>query len=716
MAGDNHQNLTLWDYLLVFTRQWTIVVVSVALAWGWAYWDYKPAQPRYSKEVAIRVIPPKSRDVFFKDVTNVLGRERSLEAQEEFLKSNEFLTLVAQQAVIEQMAKARTVGGSAIWNNLDVSLEAAKNVVKDFDIVRNDISQTISLRFSGPSRDQVAVISELVPRMFSQLNKSRVNRKYGEIRNFIRHKLRDFQDREKDLMQSIWTLRGSTNAYSLGEDALRITENTLADVRLKKDLTKASLQEYKEQLDRIKNENVGELDYTEQLVQRLQTKLVDLEYQKALLLRDYTESHPEVQSVSEEIALTRRSLNQKLSSMMKDKPTDVSPLDWYRLQVDETFKLEVELGTLERREHALEDALDDSIQEARAITSFQQELARLESELNLFRELRRSFYNKLVDLDLSIEMDREEGGYAEVVQGISLPPTPQSVPGPWGHYLVWTFFGLLVGIVFAYFLDYNDTSIKSEMDVRRWLGLPLLSSIPTLREIRKKTFREIMPEFEMGRQTMESFRTLRTQVEFKGIDKPLKTLLVTSTRPSEGKTAIMTNLAVTFAQKGEQTLLVDCDLRRPSLHRHLDLNRSPGLSNILMGDLPWRQALQETDMPNLWVLTAGDLTVNPSELLSSRQMRDLIDEFSMNYDRVLFDMSSVLAVTDSAILGSVVDGVILVVKAYKTPRSYIQQAIEIMHNVGSNMVGVVFNQVRRYGSAYYYYYYYHSEADSDSMR
>ncbi|MCA9442067.1 MAG: protein tyrosine kinase, partial [Candidatus Omnitrophica bacterium] len=171
--------------------------------------------------------------------------------------------------------------------------------------------------------------------------------------------------------------------------------------------------------------------------------------------------------------------------------------------------------------------------------------------------------------------------------------------GPWGHYLVWTFFGLLVGIVFAYFLDYNDTSIKSEMDVRRWLGLPLLSSIPTLREIRKKTFREIMPEFEMGRQTMESFRTLRTQVEFKGIDKPLKTLLVTSTRPSEGKTAIMTNLAVTFAQKGEQTLLVDCDLRRPSLHRHLDLNRSPGLSNILMGDLPWRQALQETDMPNL---------------------------------------------------------------------------------------------------------------------
>ena len=451
MAGEHQHNLTLWDYLLVFTRQWAIVVVSVALALAWGYWDYVPALPRYSKDVTIRVIPPQSRDAFFKDVTNVLGREHSLEAQEDFLKSDEFLSLVAQQAIVEQMSKARKTGGSAIWDNLDQSLNSARNVVGGFQITRNDLSRTLTLRFSGASKDQVAAISELVPRMFSKLNKSRVNRKYGEIRNFIRHKLRDFEEREKDLMQSIWTLRGSTNAYSLGEDALRITENTLADVRLKKDLAEASLQEYKEQLERIKNESVGDLDYSEPLIEKLQTKLVDLEFQEALLLRDFTPSHPEVEAVSEEIALTRQSLNQKLSTMMREKPTDVSPLDWYRLQSDETFRLEIELGTLERRERALEEALEGSVQEARAITGFQQQLTRLESDLNLFRELRRSFYNKLVDLDLSIEMDREEGGYAEVVQGISLPPTPQRGSGPWGHYTIWGIFGLLVGIIFAFF-------------------------------------------------------------------------------------------------------------------------------------------------------------------------------------------------------------------------------------------------------------------------
>ncbi|MCA9438177.1 MAG: CpsD/CapB family tyrosine-protein kinase, partial [Candidatus Omnitrophica bacterium] len=255
-----------------------------------------------------------------------------------------------------------------------------------------------------------------------------------------------------------------------------------------------------------------------------------------------------------------------------------------------------------------------------------------------------------------------------------------------------------------------------EFDVRRWLGLPLLASVPTLKQIKRRPFRDVIPEFEQGRQTMEAFRTLRTQVEFKAIDRPMNTILVTSTRPSEGKTAVMTNLAVTFAQKGENVLLVDCDLRRPALHRHMELDRSPGLSNTLMGEISWKTAVQETEVPNLWVLTAGDITVNPSELLSSSQMRGLVDELSASYDRVLFDMSSVLAVTDSAIMGSMVDGVLLVVKAYKTPRHYIQQAIEIMHNVGSNMLGVVFNQVRRYGTAYYYYYYYHSEPEVRSLK
>ncbi len=710
MAINDQGGLTLWDYLLVLVRQWIIVALSLALSLGWAVFSYRPSPPKFQSTVHVRIAPPTSRDALFKDVTNVLGQERSLDAQVKFLSSTEFHELVAERAIPLQMDKARKEGVRRIWPGVDLSLDTtAAEIQKGFSIKKDDANQTLSLTFTGTSEEQVATLADMVPRIFSKTNKSRVNRKYGKIRSFIRRKVDDFQDRERELTQKVWVLRGGANAHVFGGDALQQTEKMLADTHLKREIAAANLDEYRERLSRTQAVEVTDLDTSNELIKRLTSKLVDLEFQRTLLLRDYLPAHPNVRSVSEEIALTRETLNAKMREIVGRGMESASEFDRYRLHAEEAMNLELSLAGLERQELALEQMLDTSVAEARSVATFQQELARLDSETAHFRRLRQSFHDRLVELDLSIEMDREEGGYSEVV-GRVRKPEMVSRSDLARHFSVWTIFGLLVGVVFAFFLDYNDTSIKTEQDVRRWLGLPLLSAIPALKEIRRRPFRSILPEFEMGRQTMESFRTLRTQVEFKGIEKHLRTLLVTSTRPSEGKTAIMTNLAVTFAQKGEKTLLVDCDLRRPALHRHMELERSPGLSNVLMGELSWKDAVQETDMPNLWVLTAGDMIVNPSEILSSPQMRELIEEFAHAHDRVLFDMSSVLAVTDSAIMGSLVDGVLLVVKAYKTPRHYVQQAIEIMHNVGSNFVGVVFNQVKRYGSAYYYYYYYHGDS------
>ena len=711
MPAEQQPSVTLWDYLLVLVRQWVILVLAVVLSLTWAFFTFVPAQPLYETSVTLRIVPPKSRDALFKDVSNVLRQDRSLEAQAKFLESPEFTELVAEEAVVRQMAKARRGGASYIWPNLDGGLDDAAAAVRPTRVDKDEANQALTLYFRARSPEQVTTLAQLVPELFAKLDKSRVNRKYGEVRSFIRRKLRDFQEREKELTQRIWNLRGSANAYVMGENALTTTEKMLADTMLKKEIARVSLDEYRNQIGKTQFAGLEAPDTAGDLVEMLWEKLRDLEFQRTLMLRDYTPAHPEVEEVSQEIELTREALSEKLNEMVTNAPAPVSPFDWYQMQVAEAMKLEIELATLERREEALGQSLSESIEGAREIATFQQQLARFESEASYFRGLRQSFHNKLVDLELSIEMDRDEGGYAEVVD--RLPRSPDNVvqSNVVRHFSVWTVFGFLVGTIFAFFLDYNDTSLKTELDIRRWLGLPVLASVPILKEIKRKAFRDIITEFEQGRQTMESFRTLRTQVEFKAIDKMLKTILVTSTRPSEGKTAVMTNLAVTFAQKGEQVLLIDCDLRRPSLHRHMDLARSPGLSNVLMGEIPWQSAIQETDMPNLWVLTAGDITVNPSELLSSSQMRDLVDKLTSSYDRILFDMSSVLAVTDSAIMGSMVDGVLLVVKAYKTPRHYVQQAIEIMHNVGSNMVGVVFNQVRRYGTAYYYYYYYHTDPE-----
>ena len=715
--GPHNNNLTLWDYFSVLLRQWPVLILSIVLAMAWALNSYEETPPKFETWSSIQIIPPQSREAIFKDVSNVFSKDRTLEAQEKYLASASFQELAAKYIMVEQAAKARMEGSSRLWPKIDEGIQAfASDLETKYSIVRDDHNQILNLTFWGETEEQAATISEVIPRLFKKTNASRVNRKGREARNFIRKKLREFEGRAADLTQRIWDLRGSANAYTHGEQSLLETEKRLAETVLKRELAEADLSEYREQIENIRYSETSSADARGEIISRLNSELLDLEFHRALLLRNYTAAHPEVDAVSQEIARTRETLEQHMKEVMADSPQSLSPFEQYRSFVGEAIRLEMDLRNMERRELALTGKMEGDIEQARNVALFNQELSRVDSELAYFRRLWQTFHQKLVNLDLSIELDREGQGYVEILNPAVRAPKDVSQSNLARHFSVWSIFGVLVGIIFAFFLDYNDTSLKTEVDVRRWLGLPLLSAVPSLKEIRKKTFRDILPEFEQGRQTMEAFRTLRTQVEFKAIDKPLKTLLITSTRPSEGKTAIMTNLAVTFAQKGERVLLVDCDLRRPALHRHMNLDRSPGLSNILLNEIGWEGALQETDVPNLWVMAAGDMTVNPSELLSSEKMKEMVKTFSSEYDRVLFDMSSVLAVTDSAIMGSLVDGVLLVVKAYKTPRHYVQQSIEIMNSVGSNFLGVVFNQVKRYGSAYYYYHYYHHERNTGRGR
>jgi capsular exopolysaccharide synthesis family protein len=705
MALQRQSHRGLGDFSSVLARRWTVLFLALVLSLGWAFVSYKPGMTEYESSVQIRFIPPHSRDPLFGDVSNLTEHERSLEAQANFLTSPEFTRLVAQQAIIEQMAKARRHGPSMIWPGLDAGLKRAAETVTP-QVSQDPATQSLTLRFRSTSREQVATAAELVPRMFSKLNESRINRKHIDIKRFIRKKLQLFQDREKDLTQRIWELRGSANAYVMGEEALVQAEKMLADTSLQREVAQASLEEYRAQIDVARAVGVESPDPSDEVVDRLLEKLADLEYDRTMLLRDYTEAHPDVRDVSEEIALTRATLETKLGELIDRGVSAVSPLDSYQRQVTEAMGLEIELGALERKERALRGALGDSIRNAQNIAGFQQQLGELEADAKYFRDLWRQFHSKLVNLELSIEMDREGQGYVEVVS--QLVPAPDAIrrSDALKHFSVWILFGVLVGVLGALYLEYSDTSIKTESQARRWLGAPVLGEIPALKEIRRKAFQELIPEFGQGRPTMEAFRNLRTQVEFKSIDKPRRSLLVTSARPGEGKTSVLSNLAVAFAQKGDRTLMVDCDLRRPSLTRHMDLAPSPGLSNAVMGEVAWRDAVQETDLPNLWVMTVGDVPVHPSELLDSAQMRLLVEEFSSTYDRVLFDTSSALAVTDAAVLGAIVDGVILVVKAGKTPWRQAQRSLEILDGAGADVLGVALNEAPGYGGAFGYDYYY----------
>lgn len=201
----------------------------------------------------------------------------------------------------------------------------------------------------------------------------------------------------------------------------------------------------------------------------------------------------------------------------------------------------------------------------------------------------------------------------------------------------------------------------------------------------------------------EAYRSLRTNLEFSSLDEPLRTLVVTSPAPEAGKSTTLANLAVTMAQAGKQVALVDCDLRRPSLHDIFGISNATGLTSVILDDTTSAPPLRETGVAGLRLLTSGPLPPNPAELLGSRRMSELIQSLRDQADMVLFDAPPVIAVTDAAILASQVDGVLLVLNAGVTRREHAQRAKAALDKVNARLVGTVLNNVKLDTSLYGYY-------------
>lgn len=203
-------------------------------------------------------------------------------------------------------------------------------------------------------------------------------------------------------------------------------------------------------------------------------------------------------------------------------------------------------------------------------------------------------------------------------------------------------------------------------------------------------------------QAAEAYRTLRTNIQFSSLDRQLTTLLATSTAPDEGKSTTVANLAVAMAQAEQRVILVDCDLRRPSLHALFGVDNDSGLTSVILASEEEALPLVATEVPGLQLLTSGPLPPRPADILGSRRMEALIARLRAQADIVLFDTPPVVAVTDAAVLATRVDGVLLVLQAHKTSRERARQAKQILEKVKANILGVVLNDAEiEQGYGYY---------------
>ncbi|MBE6048422.1 MAG: CpsD/CapB family tyrosine-protein kinase [Clostridium sp.] len=201
----------------------------------------------------------------------------------------------------------------------------------------------------------------------------------------------------------------------------------------------------------------------------------------------------------------------------------------------------------------------------------------------------------------------------------------------------------------------------------------------------------------------ESYKTLRTNIQYSSFDKEIKTIVVTSSRAGEGKSMTSCNLALSFAQENKKVLLIDCDLRKPSIHKKFRISNLKGLSNTLVGKIEIENA--EYRYNNyLTILTSGPIPPNPSEMLGSNQLKNLVEKLKERYDVIILDSAPLQAVTDAQLLSANADGTILVVEAEKTKKDDIVSAKELLNKVDANILGLVLNKSKNREKKYYYYY------------
>ncbi len=313
--------------------------------------------------------------------------------------------------------------------------------------------------------------------------------------------------------------------------------------------------------------------------------------------------------------------------------------------------------------------------------------------------------------NLNVDASLKNGG-PQVVTPAAVPTNPSS-PRPVYNGLIGLGVGLIVGLALAFLFEHLDDSVKSTDDLKRASrDIPVVGIIPAVPGWKDRKEVRTVSQTAPTSSTAEAYRSLRTSIQFLGLDRPLKVLQITSASGSEGKTTTIANLAVAIAQTGQSVIVVSCDLRRPRIHLFLGLNNDIGFTTVLLGEIPLSEAIMESpDQENLFLLGSGPIPTNPSELLNSPRTNDIMNALRSRFDMVLLDSPPSLPVTDAAVLARHADGTLVVVAAGSTTKRALSRALDFLGQVDAPIVGLVLNGASTEGS-YGYSYDYYAAADS----
>ncbi|MEM6327852.1 MAG: polysaccharide biosynthesis tyrosine autokinase [Bacteroidota bacterium] len=625
---------------------------------------------------------------------------------------------ILRQASLEGPATVRGVG--LLLQGRFIRSQAAG---QDTDAIR------VTARSQNPG--EAALLANIMADAFVNVAQTSSRGGVSAVVAFLEEQVADKDERLREADAAVEGYMNRTGAIALEEETTDLVSNLgtldgeIDAVGVEIQTTQATIAATREQIRQMESRQVDVV--TDVSPDELAAARAELAQEEAFIAL-YELRNPDVEGeMDPEVALRyerRDRLNEQIrrageravaSGAVRTTEATIEKLETLRAALADA---EIRLEGLRAQQRSLGQNISQRESELAQVPTQATTLAQLERERMAAEQTYSSLEAKLQEARVA---EQSELGYARVMRPALVPVDPSGPNRP-RNIILAIFLGLAFGIVFAVARVRLDHRLFRPDDLQN-LGHALIGTIPDTDGIIKKDFggkefitvdgREVDAHLVTLLNPMatasETYRALRTSVQFSRPDAVIETLLVTSPNPGEGKSVTAANLAVVMAQSGRKVLLVDSDLRRPTVHRKFGLSREPGLVQRLFKDIPMTLASFEEVADDLYVLPAGTLAPNPSELLGSKRMRDLIDEFKAHFDVVIFDAPPVLAATDAVLLSTQVDATLLVVRSGQTRDYELESASDALASVGAKTIGTVLNGFhvsKAYGYRYKYAYRY----------
>ncbi|NCC04473.1 MAG: polysaccharide biosynthesis tyrosine autokinase [Proteobacteria bacterium] len=578
-----------------------------------------------------------------------------------------------------------------------LSVESDARLVDNFlgrltiDPVRN--SRVVNVRFKAKDPALAARVANAVAQVYIELGLETKLLAVQDAVSWLAKRIQEERIKVEEAQMRFQKYKEENSIITnFSSDTEQVTQQKLAELNSKVIEAEAARVEAETRFNQTRGITSDSLDSVAEIlaspvIQSIKASEMTVQNSLAELSKKYGSNHPQIIAIKAE-----------LTELRKRRAAEAQ-------KIVQSLKNNYELALA--KERSLKDALRSQEQGALSLSKKSIQYGVLQREAESAKEVYDLLVRRFKETTMTEDMKTVN---VRVVDKAEVPSNPVQ-PKKSMNMLLALVLGITAGAGLAFFAEYLDNSLKTPDDVARFLKMPYLGMIPAVEGIESNSRGEVFVHREPKSIASESIRGLRSNLLFSKADHMPQVILLTSAVPKEGKTFVAVNLASAMAQAGCKTLFIGSDMRRPRSHKILGVANEAGLSSILSGVSGTEAVIRNTDIPNLDIITAGPVPPNPSELLGSKRMPELIGTLRERYEYIVIDTPPSTAVTDAAIMAQHVDGVVVITKAFSTPKELVRSAIEGLQKINAKIFGVVLNSVdmSREGSYYYqyaYYYYY----------